>query len=119
MRPPRFDAGLRVVGLLLVHLSLLHALFELLLGRFVLFFGLLHGLLHLLHRLLFLLLSLVVAVIGGEAAERAAGGSGEGHVGQAHRSRSEHGWRCVGARGVEQRDHCEGRGPGESQPHDV
>jgi hypothetical protein len=99
-RPPRFDAGLRVVGLLLVHLSLLHALFKLLLGLFVLFFGLLLGLLHLLQRQLFLLLSLFVVVIGGEAttadkvrwrlgilrANRTAGGCREvnGHVRQAN-----------------------------------
>lgn len=65
--------GLRVVGLLLVHLCLLHALFKLLLGLFVLFFGLLFGLLHLLQGQLFLLLSLVVAVIGGQAASAGKG----------------------------------------------
>ena len=66
-RPPRLDTGLRVVRLLFVHLSLLHALFELLLSLFVLLFGLLFGLLHLLQRQLFLLLSLIAVIIGGEA----------------------------------------------------
>jgi hypothetical protein len=61
------DTGLRVVGLLFVHLSLLHALLKLLLRLFVLFFGLLHGLLHLLQGQLFLLLSLIAVVIGCEA----------------------------------------------------
>src|ERR1700739_450088 len=46
---------LGVVGLLFVHLSLLHALLELLLG-------LPHGLLHLLQSQLFLLLSLIAVV---------------------------------------------------------
>jgi hypothetical protein len=67
--PSGCDTGLRVVGLLLVHLSLLHAFFKLLLGLFVLFF------VHLLEGLLFLLLgllqSLVAIVIGGKAAPAA------------------------------------------------
>ncbi len=71
--------------MLLVDLSLLHVLLELLLGLLVLFLGLLHGLLQLLLGQLLLqlrlLLGLVVAVIGGETAE----GSGQGHVGRAHR----------------------------------
>ena len=73
-RPPRLDTGLRVVGLLFVHLGLLHALFELLLGLFVLLFSLLHRLLHLLQGQLFLLLRLIVGVIGGEPADRTASG---------------------------------------------
>ena len=87
--------------MLLVHLSLLHALFELLLGLFVLFLGLLFGLLHILQRELFLLLGLllglVVVVIGCQASpaaqvrrglrqlrtEGAASRGGKGHVRQA------------------------------------
>jgi len=85
-RPPRLDTGLRVVGLLFVHLSLLHALFKLLLGLFVLLFGLLHRLLHLLQGQLFLLLSLIVGVISGEPANRTASGRRyvSGHVRQAN-----------------------------------
>ena len=88
-RPSRFDTGLWVVGLLLVHSRLLHAFFKLLFNHLVFFFvQLLDGLLFL---LLGLLLSLVAAVIGGGAttADDARWGSGECLIDQAHRSRSE------------------------------
>jgi hypothetical protein len=77
---------LPVVDLLLVELTLLFVLLSLLLGRLVLFFGLLLGLLHFL---------LVVVVVGGETSVADGSRCALGVLGagfrQVQRSRREHG----------------------------
>ena len=52
-------------------------------------------------------------------ADGATGRCGDGHVGQAHRRRIQHRSRRIGTRGVEQREHADGRGPGQGQLYEA
>jgi hypothetical protein len=94
-------------------LALLLGLLRLLLGLFVLLFGLLLCLLHLLQGLLLLLLSLVVAVIGGQASPTT---QIRWCLGELQVDRPAGRQRRAGG-GVSEREHSDGRGPGENYLH--